>query len=74
MWRVNIRCNGDAWKQFGADFKAMTKNHQAELITSQKMPDETRLMAYKLEDLSDVESFQEDCNKFPGFTSDFEAL
>ncbi len=74
MWRVNIYCSGDAWKQFGADFKAMTQSHQAELITSQKTPDDSRIMAYKLEGIDEVETFQEDCNKIPGFTSDFEAL
>ncbi len=74
MWRVNVHCNADAWKQFGADFKTMTENYQAELIASQKKPDETRLMAYKFEDINEVETFQEDCSKFLGFTSDFESL
>lgn len=74
MWRVNIRCSGDAWKQSGADFKTMTENYQAELIASQKMPDETRIMAYKIEDISETETFIEDCLKFPGFTADFESL
>ncbi|MEA5511266.1 hypothetical protein VB715_15950 [Crocosphaera sp. UHCC 0190] len=74
MWRVNIHCDGDAWKRSGAEFKAMTQNYQAELIVSQKRPDETRLMAYKIEDISEVENFQEDCTKFPGFTSDFESF
>lgn len=74
MWRVNIHCSGEAWKQFGAKFKAMTENYQAELIASQKSPNGTRLMAYKFEDINEVETFQEDCNQLQGFTTDFESL
>lgn len=74
MWRINVRCNGDAWKQSGAAFKTMTENYPVELIGSQKMPDETRIMGYKMEDISEVETFIEDCTKFPGFTADFESL
>ncbi len=74
MWRVNINCSGEAWKQFGAEFKTMTQKYQCELIASKKMPDETRIMAYKIEDIGDAEAFQEDCAKFTGFTSDFESL
>jgi hypothetical protein len=45
-----------------------------ELIASQKKPDGTRLMAYKFEDIDEVETFQEDCHQFQGFTTDFESL
>ena len=74
MWQVNISCNGDAWKLYGTQFKAMVQKYPAQLITSKKMPDDTRIMAYKIEDISDAETFQEDCTKFPGFTSDYESL
>ncbi len=74
MWRINVRCDGSAWKQSGAAFKTMTEKYQVELIGSQKMPDETRIMGYKMDDISGVETFIEDCLKFPGFTADFEAL
>ncbi|AFZ24574.1 hypothetical protein Cylst_2346 [Cylindrospermum stagnale PCC 7417] len=74
MWRVNITCSGEAWKRYGAEFKTMVQKYQVELIASKKMPDETRIMAYKIEDVSDAETFQEDCAKFAGFTSDFESL
>ncbi len=43
-------------------------------IGSKKKPDGTRIMAYKLMDVSDAEAFQEDCANFVGFASDFEAL
>ena len=52
----------------------MTESYEAELIGSQKMPDGTRIMGYKMEDISDVETFIDDCTKFPGFTADFESL
>jgi hypothetical protein len=74
MWRVNITCSGDAWKIHGAEFKTMAQNYQGEVISSIKKPDGTRIMAYKIEDVSDAEEFQEKCANFPGFTSDFESL
>ncbi|MBN3960569.1 hypothetical protein [Nostoc sp. NMS8] len=74
MWRVNITCSGDAWKLYGVDFKVIAEKYQGELIGSKKMPDGTRIMSYKIEDVSDAESFQEDCANFAGFTTDFESL
>lgn len=74
MWRVNITCSGDDWKQSGADFKTLTDQYPTQLIGSKKLPDGTRMMSYKIEDIGEVESFQGDCNQFPGFITDFEAL
>jgi hypothetical protein len=74
MWRVNITCSAEDWKVSGAEFKKMAANYQAELIGSKKMPDGTRIMGYKIEDVSDAEEFQENISKFPGFISDFESL
>ncbi|MEL4896313.1 hypothetical protein [Crocosphaera sp. Alani8] len=74
MWRVNVRCDGDSWKQSGAEFKTMTENYQLELIGSQKMPNGIRIMAYKMDDISEVETFIENCTIFPGFTAEFESL
>jgi hypothetical protein len=74
MWRVNITCSDDAWKLYGINFKAIAEKYQGELIGSKKMPDGTRIMSYKIEDVSDAESFQEDCAKFAGFITDFESL
>jgi hypothetical protein len=74
MWRVNITCSGEDWKKSGADFAKLADSYQAELIGSKKMPDDTRIMSYKIEDLSDSEAFQADCNQFAGFTTDFESL
>ena len=74
MWQVNITCDGEAWKVYGVEFKKMVVNYQAELIGSKKMPDGKRIMSYKIEDVSEAESFQEECTKFVGFIYDFEAL
>jgi hypothetical protein len=70
----HITCDGEAWKVYGAEFKKMVENYQAELIGSKKMPDGKRIMSYKIEDVSEAEAFQEQCTNFIGFISDFEAL
>lgn len=74
MWRVNITCKEEAWKLCGAEFKTMTAKYKGELIASKKMPNGIRIMAYKVEDVSEAEAFQEECANFAGFTSDFESL
>jgi hypothetical protein len=74
MWRVNITCSDAAWKLQGNDFKTLATKYEGECISSKKMPDGTRIMAYKIIDASDAEAFQEDCATLPGFTSDFESL
>ncbi|MBG1271620.1 hypothetical protein [Nostoc sp. WHI] len=74
MWKVNITCSSDAWKQYGTEFKAIADKYKSELIGSKKLPDGTRIMSYKIEDVSDAEAFQEDCTNFAGFASDFESL
>ena len=74
MWRVTITCSGDAWKQSGIDFKSMADKYQADCISSKKMPNGTRIMEYKVEDVSNAESFQEDCASLAGFTAEFESL
>ncbi|MBI1241821.1 hypothetical protein [Umezakia ovalisporum] len=74
MWRVSVICSGDAWKQQGASFKIRSDKYQGECIASKKMPDGTRIMEYKIEDVSDAEAFQEECANLPGFTAEFESL
>jgi len=74
MWRINITCDSEAWKVSGVEFKKMVEKYQCELIGSKKMPDGNRIMSYKMEDVSEAEAFQEECTKFMGFISDFEAL
>jgi hypothetical protein len=74
MWQVNITCSGDAWKQYAVDFKTMADKYQSSCISSKKMPDGTRIMIYKVEDVSDAEAFQEDCGRFTGFSAYFESL
>ena len=74
MLRVNITCDDQAWKLSGVEFKKIAENYKGELIGSKKMPDGKRIMSYKIEDVSEAESFQEECTKFVGFIYDFEAL
>ena len=74
MWKVNIFCDGEAWKQYGGAFKTLLEKYESELIVSKKMPDERRIMGYKIEDISDAESLIEDCAQFEGFSADFESL
>jgi hypothetical protein len=74
MWQVNIVCDGEAWKQHGANFKTLIATYESELIVSKKMPDGKRIMGYKIEDISDAESLIGDCAQFAGFSADFESL
>jgi hypothetical protein len=52
----------------------MTATYPCELIGSQKMPDGSRIMCYKIESVDEAETFQEMCEKFAGFTTDYESL
>jgi hypothetical protein len=36
MWRVNITCDGEVWKRYGAEFKIIAGNYQSKLIGSKK--------------------------------------
>ena len=74
MWLVTITCSADAWKLHSADFKAMADKYQGTCVSSKKMPDGKRLMEYKIEDIEDAETFQNQCQNFEGFMSSFESI
>ncbi|MEP0857241.1 hypothetical protein [Trichocoleus sp. DQ-U1] len=74
MWLVTIRCSGDAWKRNGTTCKAIADKYQSTCISSKKAPDGQRFMEYKVEDVGDAESFQDECLSLEGFTASFEAL
>ncbi len=74
MWLVNITCSEDAWKRFVIDFQRFAEKYQGVCTTSKKMPDGTRIMKYKIEDVNDAESFVTDCTNLNGFKADFESL
>lgn len=74
MWQVNINCSGEAWKNYGTEFKALLDKYPGDCITSKKMPDGQRIMVFKIEDVSNAEDFVAECQKFSGFTADFESL
>ena len=74
MWLVSISCSGDAWKRHAVEFKAMAEKYPGTCVSSKKMPDGQRLMEYKIEDVGDAESFQDDCLSLEGFIATFESL
>lgn len=74
MWQVSISCSDEAWKLKATEFKTLADKYQGECISSKKMPDGSRIMAYKITDVSDAEAFQEECGNLPGFISDFESM
>ncbi len=74
MWLVNITCPEDAWKRFVEDFQRLAEKSQGVCITSKKMPDGTRIMKYKVEDVNDAETFAIDCSQLAGFKADFESM
>lgn len=75
MWRVTIQCSDDSWRVQGATFKIIADKYPATLLSSKKMPgDDRRIMAYQLEDVSDAESFAEECSVLEGFVATFESL
>jgi hypothetical protein len=61
MWLVNVTCSDNGWKRSAVEFKAMTHKFQGNCVSSKKMPDGTRIMGYKIEDISDAESFSDEC-------------
>lgn len=74
MWLVTIACSPDAWKSYGADFKAMADKYQGTCVSSKKMPDGKRFLEYKIEDVGDAEAFVDSCQNLEGFTAIFESL
>lgn len=75
MWRVIISCSADSWKLYASEFLQIADKYPGVPISSKKMrSDGERIMEYQVEDVSDAESFQEDCLSLPGFTATFEAL
>ncbi|MFE1747399.1 hypothetical protein [Coleofasciculus sp. H7-2] len=74
MWLITINCSGDAWKRYANDFKAIADKYHSTCVSSKKTPDGQRFMEYKVEDVGDAESFQDECLSLEGFTASFESL
>lgn len=75
MWRVMIQCSADAWRNHATVFNAIAAKYPGIPISAKKMKDnESRLMEYQLENVSDAEEFVEECLTLDGFTASFEAL
>lgn len=74
MWLVTINCSTDAWKQWSAAFLALVDKYQGTCVSSKKTPNGDRTMEYKIEEVTDAESFQDECQSLAGFTARFESL
>ena len=74
MWLITINCSADAWKRLGTQLLAIADKYAAVSVSSKKMTDGERTMKYKVEDVGDVEAFQDECQQLEGFTADFESL
>lgn len=74
MWLITINSSADAWKLLGTQFLAIADKYAAVSVSAKKMTDGKRIMEYKLEDVGDVEAFQDECQQLEGFTAGFESL
>ena len=74
MWLITITCSADAWKQLGTQLLAIADKYSAVSVSSKKMPDGERTMQYKVEDVSDAEALEDECQQLEGFTASFESL
>jgi hypothetical protein len=75
MWKVTIQCSAESWQQHAMDFKAIAVKYAGIPLSSKKMQgDESRVMEYQIENVSDAEDFIQACTAFPGFLGTFESL
>jgi hypothetical protein len=75
MWLMTILCSADSWSAHAVEFNAIAAQYPATLISSKKMKgDQRRIMTYQLEDVGEVEAFQEACTRLQGFTTMFESM
>jgi hypothetical protein len=75
MWRVIIQCSAESWHNDATNFKAIVAKYPVTILASKKMKsDESRIMEYQLENVSDVEELIEECTTLNGFSATFEAL
>ena len=74
MWKVTIQCSAESWKELSTTFKSIVEQYPLELLSSKKMKgDETRLMEYHIENVSEAEDFIAECMSLKGFTGTFES-
>ena len=74
MWKVTIQCSADSWKTSSTVFKSIVEQYPLELLSSKKMKgDETRIMEYQIENVSEAEDFIAECMALSGFTGNFES-
>lgn len=74
MWLVTINCSEDSWRNQAAAFNAIAIKYPAPTPITKKMPDGHRVMEYQIEDISDAEALEEECQQLEGFRAQFEAM
>ena len=74
MWKVIIQCSADSWKTSSTAFKSIVEQYPLELLSSKKLKgDESRVMEYQIENVSEAEDFIAECMALQGFTGNFES-
>jgi hypothetical protein len=75
MWLVSIFCSAEGWRLQAKAFNALLANYPAKALTTKKMrDDESRIMQFQFEDVSEAEAFIDDCAQLEGFSGQFEAM
>lgn len=75
MWRVIVNCSADSWRTQAKAFNEILAKYSAKPLSSKKMQgDERRIMEFQIDDVSEAESFQDECLTLEGFTAQFESL
>ncbi len=75
MWLVSIFCSAESWRTDAKAFNALLANYPAKALTTKKMrDDESRIMQFQFEDVSEAEAFIEDCGHLNGFSGLFESM
>jgi N-acetylglutamate synthase-like GNAT family acetyltransferase len=75
MWLVSIFCSAESWRTDAKAFNALLTNYSAKTLTTKKMrEDESRIMQFQFEDVSEAEAFIDACAALNGFQGLFESM
>ncbi len=79
MWLVSIFCSAEAWRIHAKAFNALLGTYAArtaaKTLTTKKMrEDESRIMQFQFEDVSEAEAFIDECSTLEGFQGVFESM
>ncbi len=75
MWLVSIFCSAESWRVHAKTFNALLATYPAKALTTKKMrEDESRIMQFQFEDVSEAEAFIDECSTLEGFKGLFESM